>query len=342
MEMVLDIIHKTLLVSGFVLLLMILIEYLHVRTMGNWNQGWLKNRFIQILIAIFLGLTPGCAGAFAVVSLYTHHFFSFPALLAVSVATFGDEAFMIFATSPETGIKLLLYLGVLSLVVSVPLLLFRFKMEAATNQHIFIHDDACCKPNLDVSHQLRKITFQRALLLSIFFLLFLNMFLMSHAHEGHSHGGLSPESLVFLAMLALTSFIVITVPEHFLTEHVWNHVLKKHFVRLFLWALATIAIVHALEHYIHVEEIVSSNIWIMLLLAVIIGLLPLSGPHLIFFTLFMQHMIPFEVLLANSIVQEGHAGIPLLAEDKKAFFVTKAIKVAIALFVGWFLIYFEL
>ncbi len=342
METVLDILHKTLLVSGFVLLLMILIEYLHVRTMGSWNQGWLKNRLIQILMAIFLGLTPGCAGAFAVVSLYIHHFFSFPALLAVLVATFGDEAFIIFASQPEIGLKLLLYLGLLSLVVSVPLLLFRIKIQAATNQHIFIHDDACCKPNLDVSHQLRKITFQRALFLGIFFLLFVNMFLMSHSHKGHTHGGMSPESLVFLLMLLLTSFIVITVPEHFLTEHVWNHVLKKHFVRLFSWAFATIAIVQAVEHYIHVEEIVSSNVWIMLFLAVIIGLLPLSGPHLIFFTLFIQHIIPFGVLFANSIVQDGHAGIPLLAEDKKVFFIIKIIKVAIALLVGCFFIYFEL
>lgn len=109
-----------------------------------------------------------------------------------------------------------------------------------------------------------------------------------------------------------------------------------------MWALATIGIVHALEYYIHVEEIVSSNVWIMLLLAVIIGLLPLSGPHLIFFTLFMQHMLPFGILMANSIVQEGHAGIPLLAEDKKAFFITKAIKIVVALFIGWFFIYFEL
>jgi hypothetical protein len=39
-------------------------------------------------------------------------------------------------------------------------------------------------------------------------------------------------------------------------------------------------------------------------------------------------------LLANSIVQEGHAGLPLLAESKKGFFCMKLISVVVGLLAG--------
>ena len=78
----------------------------------------------------------------------------------------------------------------------------------------------------------------------------------------------------------------------------------------------------------------------MILLAIVIGLIPESGPHLVFVTLFASGVIPFPVLLANSIVQDGHASLPLLADSKASFLKAKAIKVGIALivFVVWGLI----
>jgi hypothetical protein len=55
---------------------------------------------------------------------------------------------------------------------------------------------------------------------------------------------------------------------------------------------------------------------------------------MIFVTLFASGLIPFPVLLANSIVQDGHAGIPLLADNKKSFVYAKLIKCALALVVS--------
>ena len=65
-----------------------------------------------------------------------------------------------------------------------------------------------------------------------------------------------------------------------------------------------------------------------MLLAILIGLIPESGPHLIFVTLFAG---PFPVLFVNSLVQEGHAGLPLLADSRRAFIKAKGIKVVMAL-----------
>ncbi|MDR0941485.1 MAG: hypothetical protein LBM68_04585, partial [Bacteroidales bacterium] len=76
----------------------------------------------------------------------------------------------------------------------------------------------------------------------------------------------------------------------------------------------------------------------LLVLAILVGLIPESGPHIIFISLYVTGVIPFGILLANFIVQEGHAALPLFAESKNTFFLVKAIKCCIALVVGLVLI----
>ena len=72
----------------------------------------------------------------------------------------------------------------------------------------------------------------------------------------------------------------------------------------------------------------------MIPLAVAIGIIPESGPHLIFITLYAQGVLPFYVLIVNSIVQDGHTTLPLLAESKASFLKAKLINMAVGLIVG--------
>ncbi|NSW44933.1 MAG: arsenic efflux protein [Bacteroidales bacterium] len=335
-----ELIQKTLMVSGFVLMLMIVIEYINVKTSGKWNQGLVKNNFFQLSSSIFLGLTPGCAGTFAVVSLYSHNIFGFFALLGATIATFGDEAFVIFSASPETAFKLTLWLSITAILLGLLFMVIKLKPTVNLEKHFETHDEDCCKHSehthvVDITHNFRKITIERAFLTAIIVLLTLNILFPEHAdHAEHEHDLLSPESIVFFILSLVSLFIVMTVPEHFLKEHIWGHVLKKHFVRLFLWSFGTIFAIQILQLIYPIDHLVSNNLFLMLLLSIFIGILPISGPHLFFFTLFMQGLIPFSILFANSLVQEGHAGIPLLAEDKKAFVWIKFIKIIIAIGVG--------
>jgi len=73
---------------------------------------------------------------------------------------------------------------------------------------------------------------------------------------------------------------------------------------------------------------------IMLLLAIVIGIIPESGPHMIFVTLYAGGMIPFSILLASSISQDGHGSLPLLAESKRGFLYVKSVNMVVALVVG--------
>ena len=73
---------------------------------------------------------------------------------------------------------------------------------------------------------------------------------------------------------------------------------------------------------------------IVLIFAILIGIIPESGPHIIFITLFAQGIIPFYVLLVNSIVQDGHSTLPLLAHNKMDFLAAKGINVAVGIITG--------
>ena len=118
---------------------------------------------------------------------------------------------------------------------------------------------------------------------------------------------------------------------HFLKEHLWEHIVRKHLPKIFGWTFSIMLIFALLDHYIDLNTWISGNVGIMILIAILIGLIPQSGPHIIFVTLFASGVISFPVLLANSLVQEGHAGLPLLAESKKSFFYAKLIKCGLAL-----------
>ena len=87
--------------------------------------------------------------------------------------------------------------------------------------------------------------------------------------------------------------------------------------------------------YLDVEHWISNNMAIVILVAVLVGIIPESGPHLIFVTLFAQGVLPFYVLLVNSIVQDGHSALPLLAESKMSFAKAKLINIAVGLIIGF-------
>jgi len=124
---------------------------------------------------------------------------------------------------------------------------------------------------------------------------------------------------------------------HYLREHVWEHVIKQHALKLFLYAFGTLLVLGVLNHFVDLQAIMEHNAWtkwLLLFIAVGVGFLPVSGPHLIFVMLFLQGNIPFAVLLANSIAQNGHAGIPLMAQSKRNFLIMKGITMTLGLLIG--------
>ena len=76
----------------------------------------------------------------------------------------------------------------------------------------------------------------------------------------------------------------------------------------------------------------------LLVTAAAIGMVPESGPHLFFVTLYDRGVLPVSILVTNSIVQDGHGMLPLLAFSWRDFLKIKAINVLVGLVVGAVLI----
>lgn len=333
-ENLLGVLQHSLMITFFVLIVMLMIEYLTVQSRGRWSKPLNKSGYLQVFIAALLGLVPGCLGAFTAVSLYIHRTFNFAALLTAMIATTGDEAFIMFSLFPAKALQLNIYILVIALVTgSVYYLLFKSKSPLKSEEsEIPVHreepDCICFAPELIIP-QLRKITFNRALLITGGLLFLLHLFTTA---EFHQPDGWEKPTYIIVSLIGL--FIVTTVPDHFLNEHLWKHTIKRHIPRIFIWTLFAFLVIDVFLAYFDLDHWISSNTMIMLVLALLIGIIPQSGPHIIFVTLFASGTIPLSVLLANSIVQDGHGAIPLLAESPKSFIVMKAIKLGLGIIAG--------
>ncbi|MGN0032972.1 MAG: putative manganese transporter [Candidatus Limimorpha sp.] len=154
-------------------------------------------------------------------------------------------------------------------------------------------------------------------------------------HGDHDHGGEADWiRYSLIAMFTIILIIVIVAKEHFLEEHLWEHVIKVHLPKVFLWTFGVILALTIINNYIDIQGLINKNQYIVLIAAILIGMIPQSGPHLIFVILFAQGYIPTSILLASSIVQDGHGALPLLAESRKAFLLSKGISAAIGALVG--------
>jgi hypothetical protein len=92
--------------------------------------------------------------------------------------------------------------------------------------------------------------------------------------------------------------------------------------------------VHFVVSSLHLEHWIAANKLIILIIACLVGLIPESGPHMIFVTLFAQGSIPFSILMASSIVQDGHGMLPMLAESKRGFVSVKLVNLLVGFLVG--------
>ncbi|OQX57841.1 MAG: hypothetical protein B5M52_06595 [Helicobacteraceae bacterium 4484_230] len=332
--MIIGVIKHAVMITSFVLMMMLLIEYINVQTHGEWQKSLKKSRLGQYVLAAFLGVVPGCLGAFAVVSLYSHRMVSFGALVAAMIATSGDEAFVMLSMFPAKTIWLNLILFAVAVVVAYAVdAVFKNQGSFLLNvKHGFeLHEKKQCRcfSGRDILMQLKNISFERAFLITLFGFFLLGVFL----------GGLGPQEwdwkkITFTLGALMSLFIITTVPEHFLKEHLYAHVIKKHLLRIFLWTFGALLVVQYMEQYLDIATWLQENVTTVLVSAAAIGIIPESGPHMVFVTMYAKGLIPFAVLLASSISQDGHGTLPLLAVSTRAFIWLKLINVATALLIG--------
>jgi hypothetical protein len=332
-----SIVKQSLMITSFVFVMMLLIEYINVLTKGEWQKRLTKHLWSQYVLTAFLGATPGCLGPFAVVAMYSHGILSLGAVVTAMIATSGDEAFILFATIPKQAFIITIILFTWGITVgSITDFLIKGKENERRKQQcseLSLHqEDTCvCFSRGYILTQWKKCIPTRGILAVILIILIVTIIF---SQLGPSEWNWIRITVLVAGSIAL--FIVSTVPDHFLVEHLWRHVVIKHVPRIFLWTIGTLTILYFLTEYLSIDltNLVQRGKWIVLLLACLIGLIPESGPHLIFVTLYAQGMIPISILLASSIVQDGHGMLPMLAYSRHRFLIVKGINFAAGVLLG--------
>lgn len=258
-----DILKESLVITLVVVGLMALIELFDFHTKGRLVRRFRGSRLGQVLLAAALGVTPGCVGGYAVVSMYSQRVVGFGGLLAMMIATTGDEAFLMLTQFPKTA--LLIFAGLFVLAVIIGL--------AASRKD--------CRNNTDAT--------------------------LPVTPEGTAERTLGDRMLHLL----------------------------PHAAKVFAWTFGVMLIVHLAQGYVDLQGWIGDNIPLMIILAVVVGLIPQSGPHMVFVTFYASGLITLPVLLASCLMQDGHAGLPLIAQSRRAFFIVKAQKAVLSLAVAF-------
>ena len=351
-DLFLDVLRNSILITGLVIIMMLMIEYVNIHSHGKWFTKLHQNRFGQVVLGAGLGIIPGCMGGFAAVSMYSHKLLSFGALIAMMIASSGDEAFVMLAMIPKEALLLMCILFAIAILVGW--LVDRFSKPNSKVQHEGCedgyqiheedHHDGTHKPEKASFHNMKHASAERiALLLGVILFIVALAFGMlehEHEHEGAIHTQLNIFdeywiNLIFSIVSLFVVWFIATAPEHIIKEHLWEHIIRKHFLSIFLWTFGALLVIQVGLHYFDIETLISNNIPWMILLAVLVGIIPESGPHLLFVTLFATGTVPFSVLLASSISQDGHASLPLLAESKHSFLKAKVVNILVAGFFGY-------
>lgn len=374
-ELILDVFRNACLVTGLVVVMMMTIEYINVRSAGKWFSSLQGSGFKQVLLGSCLGLVPGCVGGFAAVSLYSHGLISLGALVAAMVASSGDEAFVMLAMIPKWA---LLLFGVLFIIALVSGLLvdkfYKKRVTISCDQEFEVHEEH--------SHEVAEGGKGRFSLVKVCIVAGLSLFAAAlftgalehthhhpeevtetlheghmhhehhehhehHGHEGGHHGTISLLderwiNILFGVISVIVLLLTLNSSEHFVREHIWNHVIRKHCLSIFLWTFGALAVIQIGLQYLDIEPWLQKNTFVVIVLAALVGMIPESGPHMIFITLFAGGYVPFSVLLASSISQDGHTALPLLASDKPGFIRTKLVNALIAIICGGVLLLFGL
>ena len=344
------ILKHSLMITVFVFVMMLLVDFIDTASKRRLSMLMQGGRWRQYALASFLGSTPGCLGAFMNVSLYVHGVITFGAIVGGMIATSGDEAFVMLTQFPGMALALfglLFFLGIIFAWVSDTII--QLTGIVPCEACISVHCDHCL-PETDNQITIGEIFMPHKLvrnLQSLSFTRFLLLTLIASFLLLVTFGALVPESwnwkrVTFIGLALCSFYIALVASEHYLHDHIWDHIIKKHLFRVFLWTLGALLVVHWGMAFWNFETFIQQNLVWVLVIAALMGIIPESGPHLVFVMMYAKGLIPFSVLFTSSFVQDGHGMLPLLSYSIKDSVLIKIFNLLFGLAVGGLLYVLEL
>lgn len=347
---IISIFKQALMITFFVFVMMLLVDFVDIITKKRISGIIQGDKFRQYTLASFLGATPGCLGGFMNVTLYIHGMISFGALVGGMIATSGDEAFVMLSQFPGTALALfglLFALGVpfawlsdkmvhrLGINPSVTCL-NAYGEECSPTLAVLEKDKTIFRP-VNFLKNFHSFSFARFLLM-----VFLIFFLVSLATGTVGPSSWDWERITFISLSLCSLYIITVCSEHYLEFHIWRHIIKQHLFRIFLWSLGALLLLHWGLSFWNLDIFIREHMIWVLIIGALMGIIPESGPHLVFVMMYAQGLIPFSVLFTSSFVQDGHAMLPLLSYSIKDSIIIKMLNLVFGLTIGGVLFFLGL
>ena len=306
-----------------------------------------KSPLLELRFAAFLGALPGCGGAIIVVTQFTKGQASFGSVVAVLTATMGDAAFLLIATHPLDGLKMMcigLIVGVISgyLVNIIHKRDFLVPPVKKTQQTCNLQYNKA----IVFSKSIWKVTLLPSIIIALLmaFNIDLNQFGITANDAITAFGaGMALFAVVTWALSSKgKSYQQITSEEDSPKppSKLYKVLQDTHFVTA--WVVASFMLFEILLTFTEIELKVwfSHFAYLAPLIAVFIGFLPGCGPQIIVTTLYIQGIIPFSALAANAISNDGDALFPAIAMAPKAALIATLYSAIPALLVGYGLYFY--
>ncbi len=261
----------------------------------------------QVPMASFLGALPGCGGAVVVITAFARGNIRLGAMVAALIATMGDAAFLLLAKEPTTYIRLI-GISMFAAVVS-GWLVDRFhqgELYSSEVKHI---------KNVRIGELRNRDKLFIALAVPGLILGILQL-----GQIDISEFGIIVFSLgVFGALFSITVWAISPIAAVSSSgDHPFTRSSEEtSFVTI--WVIAGFLAYEYAYAFLGLDlEVLAEAAWIFLpLLAVLIGFIPGCGPQVLVTTLYLNGIIPFAALIANSISNDGDALFPAIALTPK-------------------------
>jgi hypothetical protein len=339
---VVTVFKHALLITVFVFVMMMLVDFVDTVTQRRMTDVIKGGPWRQYSIASLLGSTPGCLGAFMNVSLYIHGTITFGAVVGGMIATSGDEAFVMLSEFPGTACILfgLLFLsGIVFAWLSDKLTKLLgivtcescrdYQCDHCVSDENNANNETSVFKSKNVLENIHSISFTRFLLLSLI-VSFLVLVVLGKIGPAFWNW----KRITFVVLSLSSLYIGSVCSEHYLHAHIWDHIVKRHLLRVFFWSFGALLFVHFGLDMFNLEVYMREHMTLVLLFGALIGVIPESGPHLIFVMMYAQGLVPFSVLFTASFVQDGHGMLPLLSFSIKDSILIKVMNLAFGLVVG--------
>jgi hypothetical protein len=276
------------------------------------------------------------------VSLYVHGMIGFGAIVGGMIATSGDEAFVMLTQFPGTAVALFALLFVFGIIFAwISDKIFPALGIVPSESCLDAHCETCL-PDLGdqekITDILRPASFSENFH-ALSFTRFLLLILLVAFLVLMTTGTLGPTTwdwkrITFICLSLCTICIIMVCSEHYLESHIWDHIIKKHLFRVFLWSYGALLFVHWGMTFWNLNSFIQEHLFWLLFIGALMGIIPESGPHLVFVMMYAEGLVPFSILLTASFVQDGHGMLPLLSYSLKDSLLIKTFNLVFGLAVG--------